>query len=110
QDKKDLLMSKLFTVGWGVLAIIIALVAGLFDNLIQLVNILGSIFYGTILGIFLVAFFFKKVGAKPVFIAGLIGQSCILILHFLNVYEIVDLGYLWYNAIGSFIVVLIALL
>ncbi|MGB1040924.1 MAG: sodium:solute symporter, partial [Flavobacteriales bacterium] len=67
-EKKDLRVSKLLTVGWGILAIIIALTADLFENLIQLVNILGSLFYGTILGVFLLAFFFKKIGGTAAFI------------------------------------------
>lgn len=58
-DKSYLLASKLFTVFWGVVALIFAMAASLFDNLIEAVNIIGSIFYGTILGIFFVAFFFK---------------------------------------------------
>lgn len=109
-EKKDLKTSKLLTVGWGVLAIIIALTAGLFENLIQLVNILGSLFYGTILGVFLLAFFFKKVGATASFIGAIVGQSVVLIVHFLTVYEIIELGYLWYNAIGSGTVILVGLI
>jgi SSS family solute:Na+ symporter len=111
-DRKDLRMSKLFTAGWGVLAIIIALSAGLVENLIQLVNILGSLFYGTILGVFLVAFFFKKVQAKATLFAAIFGQSLVLTLHFLNITGNLGsgLGYLHYNIIGSIGVVLVALL
>lgn len=104
-EQKDLLVSKLLTVIWGIFAILIALTAGLFENLIQLVNILGSLFYGTILGIFLLAFFFKKVGANAAFIAGIIGQTFILFLHLLTVYNYLDLSYLLYNIIGSTVVV-----
>lgn len=102
-EKKDLRVSKLLTVAWGLLAILIALTAGLFENLIQLVNILGSLFYGTILGIFLLAFFFKKVKGTAALIAGLCAQIAVLTLHFLTVYfpEQFQLGYLWYNLIGS---------
>ncbi len=103
--KKDLRVSKWLTVGWGILAIVIALTAGLFENLIQLVNILGSLFYGTILGIFLLAFFFKKVKAKATFIGGLTAQAIVFALHFLTVYEVIELGYLWYNLIGSLTVI-----
>ena len=106
-DRKDLRVSKWLTVAWGLLAITIALTAGLFENLIQLVNILGSLFYGTILGVFLLAFFFKWVGARAALIAGLIGQAAVLTLHFLTVFELIDgVGYLLYNIIGSLIVIL----
>lgn len=104
-EKKDLMVSKLLTVSWGILAIIIALTAGLFENLIQLVNILGSIFYGTILGVFLLAFFFKWIGGTAAFIGGIIGQIVVLSCHFLNVYEVIELGYLLYNVIGSVTVI-----
>ena len=103
-------VTKLLTVSWGILAIIIALSAHLFDNLIQLVNILGSLFYGTILGIFLVAFFFKIIKQKALLIGAATGQVSVLVLHFLTVYDVIDLGYLWYNVIGSFIVISVALL
>lgn len=106
-DKKDLRVSKLLTVAWGVLAIIIALTAGLFENLIQLVNILGSLFYGTILGVFILAFFFKRVGAKAAFIAGIIGQIAVLTIHFMKVYGLIELSYLMYNLIGCGVVVFI---
>ncbi len=109
-EKKDLRVSKLLTVFWGILAIIIALTAGLFENLIQLVNILGSLFYGTILGVFLLAFFFKKVGGSAALFAGLIGQVFVLILHLLTVYGTIELSYLLYNIIGSTVVVLTGIL
>lgn len=108
--EKDLRVSKLLTVFWGILAIIIALTAGLFENLIQLVNILGSLFYGTILGVFLLAFFFKKVGGQAALTAGLIGQFFVLLLHILTVYNIIELSYLLYNIIGSLMVVMVGLL
>jgi len=109
-EAKDLKVSKLLTVFWGVLAIGIALVAGLFENLIQLVNILGSLFYGTILGVFLIAFFFKKVKAKATFMAAIFGQLLVLVLHVLTVYEVMELSYLLYNIIGSAAVVIVGLL
>jgi SSS family transporter len=109
-EKRDLVMSKVLTVAWGLLAIAIALVAGLFENLIQLVNMLGSLFYGTILGVFLVAFFFKSVKGAAVLTGGIIGQLCILTLHFLTLYQVIEeVSYLLYNIIGSFIVILTAL-
>ena len=111
-EKKDLRVSKLLTVGWGILAIIIALTAGMFENLIQLVNILGSLFYGTILGVFLVAFFFKSIKGKAALAAGITAQIVVLSFHFATVYfpEHFQLGYLWYNVIGSAIVIIAGLL
>lgn len=109
-DSAKLSTSKLFTAIWGLLAIIIALSANMVDNLIELVNILGSIFYGTILGIFLVAFFFKHIKAKAVFIAAVIAQSTVLTAHALNVADVIELGYLMYNAIGCGVLVGMALL
>ena len=70
--------TKWFTLLWGVIAILIACVANLFDNLIQLVNIIGSIFYGNVLGIFLLAFFFKFVKGNAVFIVALITQAIVI--------------------------------
>lgn len=109
-DQKDLKVSKWLTVAWGVLAIIIALSAGLVENLIQLVNILGSLFYGTILGVFLLAFFVKFVKAKATFIAALTGQGIVLGLHLLTVSGTIELSYLLYNIIGALAVVLIGVL
>jgi SSS family solute:Na+ symporter len=102
--------SKWFTLGWGILAICIACVANLAENLIQLVNIIGSIFYGNVLGIFLLAFFFKAVKGNAVFIAALITQVLILGLFFLNEYEIINLPFLWLNFVGCFLAIIIALL
>ena len=101
--------SKWFTLGWGVLAIIIATFFYLADNLIQLVNIIGSIFYGNILGIFLLAFFFKYVKGNAVFISALITQVIILSLYLLNEYEYINLPYLWLNFVGCFLAIIIAM-
>ena len=109
-EKHYLLRSKLFTFMFGVLAIIFAVMADLFDNLIEAVNILGSLFYGTILGVFLVAFFFKKVKGNAVFIAALISQAIIIVLYTLNRYDIIDLAYLWYNLIAPGLVIGFAVL
>ncbi|MDX1446026.1 sodium:solute symporter [Lishizhenia sp.] len=109
EDKKDVRVSKVLTIIWGLLAIVIALTAGLFENLIQLVNILGSLFYGTILGVFLLAFFFKQVGHQAALLAGIVGQLTVLIIHVMKVYEFFDLSYLMYNIIGSTVVVLVGL-
>ena len=97
-------ISKGFTLMWGVIAILIASVADLFDNLIQLVNIIGSIFYGNVLGIFLLAFFFKFVKGNAVFVAALITQI-IVIFGFWGDW----MSYLWLNAFGCTLVILLAM-
>jgi len=97
--------SKWFTLAWGVLAISVACVANLFDNLIQLVNIIGSIFYGNVLGIFLLAFFIKFVKGNAVFIAALITQVLII-----GVFILDWLPYLWLNLLGCALVMGIAIL
>ncbi|MDA0176215.1 sodium:solute symporter [Mesoflavibacter profundi] len=100
--------SKGFTLLWGILAIGVACVANLTENLIQLVNIIGSIFYGNVLGIFLLAFFFKSIKANAVFIAALITQVLVIGLFFLNQFEIINLPFLWLNFVGCLIVMVIA--
>ncbi|MEP6261784.1 MAG: sodium:solute symporter [Gillisia sp.] len=102
-DEHFVKMSKLFTLGWGIVAIIFASFASLFDNLIQLVNIIGSIFYGNVLGIFLLAFFIKQVKSNAVFIAALITQSIVVLLY---MYEVMP--YLWLNLVGCLLVMVIA--
>ncbi|WP_299715564.1 sodium:solute symporter [uncultured Tenacibaculum sp.] len=102
-DQHYVSMSKWFTLSWGILAILVACVANLFDNLIQLVNIIGSIFYGNVLGIFLLAFFFKFVKSNAVFIAAIITQIIIVIVWYIDL-----LPYLWLNALGCGLVMLIA--
>ncbi len=109
-DKKYLSASKWFTVLWGVLALSFAIFASLFDNLIEAVNIIGSLFYGTILGIFMVAFFIKSVGGKPVIIAAIITELFVLTVFALDFYGIIHLAYLWLNLIGCVLVVLISYL
>lgn len=111
-DQQYLLSSKLFTAFWGGGAILFALYASLFENLIQAVNLLGSLFYGTILGIFLVGFWMKWIKGRAVFIAALLSEALILLVHFKNGEGILgfhwDIGFLWYNAIGSLSVMLFA--
>jgi SSS family transporter len=87
--------ARLFTVGWGVLAILFATFASLIDNLIQAVNILGSLFYGTVLGIFLVAFFLRRVRGTAVFLAAIAAEG-LVVWTFLRT----DVSFLWYNVIG----------
>lgn len=95
--------TKLFTLGWGILAIIIACFASLAENLIQLVNIIGSIFYGNVLGIFLLAFFFKQIKGNAVFTAALITQIAVI-----GVWWIDLMPYLWLNLFGCVLVIIIA--
>lgn len=96
-------VTKLFTLLWGAIAILIACVANLFDNLIQLVNIIGSIFYGNVLGIFLIAFFFKFIKGNAVFVAAIITQ-CIVIIGWTFDW----MSYLWLNAFGCGLIILLA--
>jgi len=104
-QKHDVWATKGFTLLWGIIAILIACIANLFDNLIQLVNIIGSIFYGNVLGVFLLAFFFKFVKGNAVFIAALITQV-IVILGWHQDW----MSYLWLNAFGCSLVIALALL
>jgi len=97
--------SKWFTLLWGIIAICVASVANLFDNLIQLVNIIGSIFYGNVLGIFLLAFFIKYVQSKATFIAALITQVIIIYIWWIDL-----MPYLWLNLVGCALVMGIAVL
>ncbi len=105
--------SKLFTLAWGIIAIVFASYLSLFENLIQAVNLIGSLFYPIVLGIFVVAFFVKYVKGSAVFIAALISQGLIIYTHYLNVEGeagIFTMGFLWYNAFGCLLVVLISCL
>ena len=97
--------SKWFTLLWGGIAIGVACVANLFDNLIQLVNIIGSIFYGNVLGIFLLAFFIKFVRSRSVFIAAIITQLVIIYFWWIDL-----MPYLWLNLVGCAIVMGLAIL
>ncbi|MBU2020613.1 MAG: sodium:solute symporter [Bacteroidetes bacterium] len=113
-DAHYLKSSKMFTLLWGVLAILFATYASLFENLIQAVNLLGSLFYGTILGIFFVAFYVKRVGGTAVFWAAVISELCVIGIHALNTYGIapfwLEMGFLWFNLVGCILVIVFALL
>ncbi len=102
-DEKGVRVSRWFTVFWGALAVAFAVFASQLDNLIQAVNILGSIFYGPMLGVFLVGFFFKHVRGTPVFWATLTAQAIVIATFFAS-----DIGFLWYNVIGCTGVVVLA--
>ncbi|MGY8921473.1 MAG: sodium:solute symporter [Flavobacteriales bacterium] len=102
-DKHYLRASKGFTMLWGIIAIGVACVANLFENLIELVNIIGSIFYGNVLGIFLLAFFFTYVKSRAVFIAAIITQGIIVYIWWIDL-----MPYLWLNVVGATLVIAIA--
>lgn len=104
-DRQYLIASKLFVLLWGIFAIFFASVANLFDNLIQLINIIGSIFYGNVLGIFLLAFFFKWVRGSAVFVSAIITQLIVIAVYAMDI-----MGYLWLNFVGCVVVILIAML
>ena len=107
-DEHYLNASKVMTVLWGVVALLFAMVANLFDNLIEAVNIVGSVFYGTILGIFVVAFFLKSVGGRAVFVAALLAELIVLLLFTAERMNWIELPYLWLNLIGCLLVMLFA--
>ncbi len=104
-DKHYVNASKWFTLLWGAIAISVACVANLFDNLIQLVNIIGSIFYGNVLGVFLLAFFIKYVKGNAVFMAALITQAIIIYIWYIDL-----MPFLWLNLVGCVIVMVLAIL
>ena len=121
KDKSDrhyLQASKFFTILWGGIALVFAASASLFENLIQAVNIIGSLFYGAILGVFLVAFFMKWVKSRAVFIGAILGEVIVLMLFTMNAtgfeFELfgvliqVKIAYLWLNLIGCALVMAIS--
>jgi hypothetical protein len=104
--------TQYFTVMWGVIAILFACVGTLFENLIQLVNIVGSIFYGTVLGIFLVGFYFKYIKATPIFWGAIVSQTTIFFIYYfaIHIYPSGEekLGYLWLNFIGAVLTIVLS--
>lgn len=106
--------TKYFTLLWGVIAILFACVGTLFENLIQLVNIVGSIFYGTVLGVFLVGFYIKYVKANAIFYGAVISQTTIFFIYYytIHIYPTGQekLGYLWLNFIGASLTIVLSLL
>ncbi|MFY0601442.1 MAG: sodium:solute symporter [Cyclobacteriaceae bacterium] len=107
-DMHYLNTSKALTFAWGVLAILFALLAKSSENLIEAVNIVGSIFYGTILGIFLVAFFLKFVKGTAIFYATIIAQAVVIVFHVMSLNGTITIGYLWYNAIGLGVTIMLS--
>jgi SSS family solute:Na+ symporter len=106
--------TKAFTLIWGVIAIGFACVGTLFENLIQLVNIVGSVFYGTVLGVFLVGFYVKFVKANAIFYSAVVSQMTIFFIYYytIHVYPTGQekLGYLWLNFIGASLTVVLSIL
>jgi Na+/proline symporter len=102
-EKQDLLWSRLFTLIWGTFTVIVALYANRLGNLLEAVNILGSLFYGTILGIFIVAFYMKKIQGKAVFFAAILSEIIVITVWTMN-----KIPFLWLNLIGCVAVMLIA--
>ena len=111
-EKHYLNASKLFTLFWGIIAILFACIGTLFENLIQLVNIIGSIFYGTVLGIFLVGIYSKRVQSDAIFYSAIFSQITIFIIYYFAIYIYPSgeekLGYLWLNFIGAILTIVIA--
>lgn len=111
-EQKHLFVSKISTLLFGIFAITFALISSLFDNLIEAVNILGSLFYGTILGIFLTAFLIKYVKGNAIFISAVLTQLFIFYIDFSirfhwNVPKI-EIGYLWYNVIATMLIMILS--
>ena len=106
--------TRYFTILWGIIAILFACVGTLFENLIQLVNIVGSIFYGTVLGVFLVGFYIQYVKANAIFFSAVISQTTIFFIYYytIHIYPTGQekLGYLWLNFIGASLTVILGLL
>ena len=100
--QKEYQYSQWYTLLWGIFCVIVAQLAyNIGNSLIEAVNVLGSLFYGVILGIFLVAFYLKKVSGTPVFISALITEAFVISIHLLNQRGIVNISFLWLNAIGA---------
>jgi solute:Na+ symporter, SSS family len=97
--------SRFFTILWALIAMAFAMLANMAENLIQFVNIVGSLFYGTILGIFLVAFYLKQIRGNAVFVAAIVGETAVLICYFFF-YE--EIAFLYYNIIGCVLVVAVS--
>lgn len=104
-EQEDYKISKWYTLGWGLFCIVMSMFAtNIGNSLIEVVNIIGSIFYGVILGVFLVAFFVKHVQAKAVFIATIVSQILVIVIYKLDV-----ISFLWLNVIGALLVVLLSI-
>jgi len=104
EPKQELYYGRLHTLVWGIFCICVAMFAAKLGSLIEAVNILGSLFYGTILGIFLVAFYMKRVKGNVVFTAAIIAEASVIVIYLLDI-----VSFLWLNVIGALLVVLISM-
>lgn len=109
-DKHFVKATQFFTFVWGLIAIGFACLSSLFDNLIQLVNIVGSIFYGTVLGIFLVGFYIRSIKGNAIFFSGLVTQFTVILIYYFAIHIQPDdskLSYLWLNFIGAIVTIIL---
>lgn len=109
-EAQEYKLSKMYTLLWGVFCIVVAQFASGMGSLIEAVNVLGSLFYGVILGIFLVAFYCKSVQSKSVLIAAIVGEIIVVTLFVLDKNKIIGLGFLWLNVVGALAVVILGLM
>lgn len=108
-QEKEFQLSRIYTFFWGVFCVAVAQLAyNLGNSLIEAVNVLGSLFYGVILGIFLVAFYRKRVGGTAVFISAVITEVLVILLNVLSRKGIISLSFLWFNVVGAAGVVLLS--
>jgi Na+/proline symporter len=105
KDAREYKISRYYTFAWGIFCVITAQFASGMGSLIEAVNVLGSLFYGVILGIFLVAFYMKKIQGNAVFWAAVVGEIFVIALFLLDKYNIIGLGFLWLNVAGALAVV-----
>ncbi len=108
EEERKYHISRWLTLAWGIFCIIVAEFSSQIGSLIEAVNILGSLFYGVILGIFLVAFYAKKIGSNAVFAAAIVAEILVITLFLLDRYNIIGLGFLWLNVAGALGVVIFA--
>lgn len=104
-ESKQLMLGRLHTLGWGIFCILVAMFATRMGSLIEAVNILGSLFYGTILGIFIAAFYIKRINGNDVFAAAILTEAIVIIIYNLDI-----ISFLWLNVIGAMLVVLAGLI
>lgn len=110
QSAREYKQSRYYTLAWGIFCIITAEFASGMGSLIEAVNVLGSLFYGVILGIFLVAFYLKQVKANAVFAAAILGECVVIACFLLDKYNVIGLGFLWLNVVGALVVVLLSII
>ena len=110
KDEQEYRLSKLYTLAWGIFCVITAEFASGMGSLIEAVNVLGSLFYGVILGIFLVAFYFKKIKSDAVFWAAVLAELMVIAFFLLDKYNVIGLGFLWLNLVGAVLVVILSAL